>query len=77
MEVKYEALALEIFKRGIKKIALANALGITTKALNNKIKGVTLFTWEQACIIQKNFFPDISKDVLFQVSENFKRKRVS
>lgn len=54
-----------IDKRGVKRSVIARRLKISERALRYKIEGVSPFTWDQACIIQANFFPDIDKDVLF------------
>lgn len=69
MNIKYQYLATKIFERGLKKGTIARSLGITHRALNNKIYGLTPFTWEQACMIQQKFFPDLGKDALFKVKD--------
>ena len=61
----YERLSNEIKVRGIKRVAIARHLGISAKALKQKIDGVTPFTWDQVKKIQAQFFPDITKDELF------------
>lgn len=61
----YVVLRGKIEERGIKRLAIANALGITTKSLRNKLNGNAPITWPEACIIQSRFFPDIEKDDLF------------
>lgn len=66
MSVKYKNLATKIFERGLKKNAIAKKLNITPRALNNKIAGLTPFTWEQVCLIQEIYFPDLTKDELFK-----------
>lgn len=65
LNVVYPNLAAEIAKRGIKKSAIASALGISGKALYNKMAGIAPFTWPETCTIQHTFFPDIDKDALF------------
>lgn len=65
MKYIYPTLELEIYKRGIKLNRIASQLGICTKALNNKLKGLTEFTWSEACTLQIEFFSNISKDDLF------------
>lgn len=69
MQSVYPNLIGEIAKRGIKKKAIAQCLGICDKALKNKTDGRTPFTWPEVCKIQKEFFPDINKERLFQESE--------
>lgn len=66
---KYNILDTKIYERGIKKNAISKKLKITPRAFSNKISGKAPFTWEQVCMIQENFFPDISKDELFQTEE--------
>lgn len=61
----YKRLNDEILVRGIKKIAIANYLGISPKSLKQKIDGESPFTWEQVRKIQSHFFPDLAKDELF------------
>lgn len=61
----YPVFNSQIVTRGIKQTTIAKALGISTRALFNKRSGKTALTWDEACIIQKRFFPDISKDDLF------------
>lgn len=65
--LKYEFLAEEIYKRHFLKKDIAAHLNISTKALNNKIKGIAPFTWEQACEIQIEYFPDLPKETLFSI----------
>lgn len=66
----YQNLEIMIFKRGVKKSAIAKALGISQKALYNKMKGRAPFTWQEVCLIQNQFFPDISKESLFSVDKS-------
>lgn len=63
--MSYPNLTKLLDERGIRKIAVAKKLKISERALKNKITGKTSFSWEQACEIQKSFFPDITKDELF------------
>jgi len=55
-----------IFIRGIKLTVIAASLKITTRCLHNKITGRSQFTWHEVCVLQKAFFPDISKDELME-----------
>lgn len=68
MDIKYGVIVSEIAKRGIKKTVIAKALNVSTKAFNNKITGKSKFTWNEVCILQNNFFPDITKDKLMEES---------
>ena len=62
----YPVLSGEIFKRGIKKRAIASAIGVSDRTLNNKMRGITDFTWPEVSKIRNTFFPDLSVDELFQ-----------
>lgn len=66
MKYVYPTLELSIYKKGIKLARMAESLEISTKALSNKLRGITSFTWPEACIIQKVFFPEMTKDELFE-----------
>lgn len=61
----FPVLEFEIMRRGLDKKQIARAIGRSQRAFMNKLNGVTDFTWNEACIIQRNFFPEISKDKLF------------
>lgn len=63
----YSTLEQKIAERGIKKSVIAAATGITTQALNNKLRGKSPFTWPEVLTIQQCFFPDITKDELFRL----------
>lgn len=65
MQVKYPNLAGEIAKRGIKKMDIAASIGICDKALLNKLRGRTSFSWPEVKAIRRQFFPDMTLDVLF------------
>lgn len=64
--VIYPVLIGEMAKREIKKKDISKSIGICDKALNNKLKGKTPFTWPEVCIIRHKFFPDIVLDELFK-----------
>ena len=61
----FPRLVSEIAIRGIKKVAIAERIGVSRQTLQKKIRGVVPFTWPEACIIQSTFFPGVSKDDLF------------
>lgn len=63
--MEYRKLKTAFYDRGIRMRVVADAIGVTTRALYNKIEGRSPFTWNEACIIQSRFFPDLSKDDLF------------
>ena len=61
-------LAGEIARRGIKKKAIADALNICNRSLNNKLSGRVPFTWDEVTLIRSQFFPDMSPDDLFMTN---------
>ena len=61
----YPYLNEMIKKRGIKKAAIAQALGCSYSCLCRKLSGKSPLLWKDACIIQKKFLPDQSKERLF------------
>lgn len=63
--MEHTKLRTALFDRGIRMRVVADSIGVSTKALYNKIDGRSRFTWNEACTIQSRFFPDISKDELF------------
>lgn len=63
--VCYPNLEGKIAERGYTKADIARSLGISARAFNNKTNGKTPFTWPEVCIIQNEYFPDLSKEVLF------------
>lgn len=67
--MRYNVLNGKIAERGIKKQTIAERLGISPKALSNKLSGKSPITWPEACVIQNVFFPDIEKDDLFESAE--------
>ena len=70
--IAFPVLTGEIAKRGIKKCAISSALGISGRALYNKMSGKVPFTWPEACRINEKFFPDMSKDELFAQADSIK-----
>lgn len=67
-KVAYPVLESKIAERGIRKASIADALGMNVRTLYNKLSGVKQFTWAEVIAIQKNFFPDVSKDMLMQTN---------
>ena len=61
-------LAGEIARRGIKKKAIADALNICNRSLNNKLSGRVPFTWDEVKLIRSQFFPDMNPDDLFMTN---------
>ena len=62
MNCIYPKMEYMIIKRGIKKRAIAYGLGISERSLYNKLKGKVAFTWPEIEILQKDFFPDMTKE---------------
>lgn len=63
--MKYPNLVAYIKKRKISMNVMSKHLNITIEALEKKINGEKSFKWNEACEIQKVFFPDKTKDFLF------------
>lgn len=61
----YPYLNKMIKERGIKKAAIAQALGCSYSCLYRKLNDQSPLLWKEACVIQKHFFPDQSKERLF------------
>lgn len=66
MKERYPNLIGAIAMRGIKKTAIAKALNISERAFYNKLHGISSFTWNEVCVINKRFFPDMDKEELFK-----------
>lgn len=67
--IKYPALEGQIAMRGIRKVAIAKAIGCTSRSFSNKLKGRTHFTWDEVQVMTDNFFPDMEPEVLMKTSE--------
>ena len=70
MAVIFPNLIAEISKRGVKKVTIAEKLGISTRSLYSKLSGETSFTWEEVCAIRDFFFPDMDTTALFYRSND-------
>lgn len=70
MRTMYPILAGEIAKRGIKKTAIAKQIGVSERALYNKLYGVAPFTWPEVCNIKDCFFPDMDQETLFKRADD-------
>lgn len=70
MAVTFPNLMAEIAKRGIKKTAIAERIGISSRTLYSKLGGETSFTWEEVCAIKDCFFPDMDQETLFKRTDN-------
>lgn len=65
----YPVLAAEMAKKGITKKQVADVAGISYKAFYNKWNGLAPFTWPEICRIREMFFPDMTSDELFVMSQ--------
>lgn len=74
--VAYPVLVGEIAKKGIKKKAIAQCIGVCDKSLNNKLSGKVPFTWPEVRAIRHTFFPEMSPDILFSETDEAARMGV-
>ena len=65
-DYNYPVLESEIKRKGVKKKAMAQALGVDEVTIWHKTCGKRSFTVEQAILIQKTWFQEIPISVLFQ-----------
>lgn len=65
----YPEMEYMILKRGIKKKTIASRLGISERCLYNKLKGKAAFTWPEIEVLQKDFFPDMTKEDLLKQTD--------
>ena len=63
---QFPRLSAEIRKRGIKKHAIAQSIGVCDKAFRDRLGGIIQFRWAEVRKIQQQFFPDIDVATLFQ-----------
>lgn len=66
MYMKYKNLENLMFANKISKKTMGEHLGITSKAVANKISGKSDFYWNEVLIIQNDFFPELSKNEIFK-----------
>ena len=71
----YQELVGAMAKRGVRRNAMAAAVGISTRTLYAKLKGETDFTLSEANAIHTIFFSDMNKDELFtkEIPQEVKR----
>ena len=75
--ITYPNLKSEIARKGLKLKAISAYLGISGKALSNKMNGRTSFTWSEVCKIRDYFFPDVDKDYLFEALHDTAHGKIS
>ena len=62
----YNNLIAEIARNHLKNKNIAEAVGISERALKNKIKGVSEFYWREVVLIKTLFFPSLALEYLFE-----------
>ena len=65
----YRNLEAEMVREGITKKAMAEELGFRYTTLTEKLKGKYPFRFDEAVLIKKTYFPDLSLEYLFDVRE--------
>lgn len=72
--VRYPNLIGEMAIRNITKKSVAESIGVCDKALGNKLKGKTQFTWPEVKIICHTFFPELEPDYLFATANEIEKE---
>lgn len=67
---KYPNLRAEMSRIGIKQADIAKVLGIREVTVSKKMNGKSTFDIDEAFLIKKTFFPNLSLDYLFSDTEN-------
>lgn len=67
---KYPNLRAEMSRIGIKQADIAELLGIREVTVSKKMNGKSNFGIDEAFLIKKTFFPNLSLDYLFDDTEN-------
>ena len=62
---KYPNLRAEMSRIGIKQADIAELLGIREVTVSKKMNGKSTFGIDEAFLIKKTFFPNLSLDYLF------------
>ena len=66
MEKAYPVLEAKIAVRGIKKKTMAKRMGLSYRAFKDRMDGKCDFKWSEICIMQEEFFPDMTKEDLMR-----------
>lgn len=64
--VIYENVRVEMARKNITILEMANMIGIRRETLSRKLSGRSPILLKEALIIQRNCFPNISIQVLFR-----------
>lgn len=67
---KYPNLRAEMSRIGVKQADIAELLGIREVTVSKKMNGKSTFGIDEAFLIKKTFFPNLSLDYLFSDTEN-------
>lgn len=67
---KYPNLRAEMSRIGIKQADIAELLGVRGVTVSKKMNGKSTFNIDEAFLIKKTFFPNLSLDYLFSDTEN-------
>ena len=70
----YPKMEAKMAMRGIKKKTMASRLGISERCLYNKMKGKTPFTRKEVEVLQKDFFPDMTKEEIMYRDDNLEKE---
>lgn len=67
-EPYYPNLVGECARKGVLMSDIASTINCTPRALSNKMKGKSHFTWPEVDAIHRTYFPEVTKDYLMQTS---------
>jgi hypothetical protein len=70
MNTVYPVLTGAIATKGLKKVAIANTLGITAKTFLNKLSGKSCLSLPQAQQIRNTYFPEMPLEKLFERADS-------
>ena len=62
----YMNLMAEMARNNLKKADVAESIGVADKTFNNKLSGVSDFTFTEIVAIRDTFFPRLTLDYLFE-----------
>lgn len=66
MSKMFPVLESKIVEHGYRKKEIAQKIGVSERAFINKCNGDSDFKWEEVCTLQREFFPEVTKDTLMQ-----------
>lgn len=64
-KINYPNLRAEMSRLGIKQIDIAKLLGVREATISEKMNGKSTFDIDEAFLIKKTFFPNLTIDYLF------------